>query len=71
MTTLNCVVIGVGPGNGAAFARTFAREGYRVGLVARSRTMIDPLAVELTGSVAITCDVRAHGRDRNGDGGAP
>jgi NADP-dependent 3-hydroxy acid dehydrogenase YdfG len=58
MTALNCVVIGVGPGNGAAFARTFAREGYRVGLVARSRTMIDPLAAELTGSVAITCDVR-------------
>lgn len=58
MTTRNCVVIGVGPGNGAAFARTFAREGYRVGLVARSSTMIDPLAAELTGSVAITCDVR-------------
>jgi short-subunit dehydrogenase len=59
MSTGNCVVIGVGPGNGAAFARTFAREGYRVGLVARSHTMIDPLAAELAGSVAITCDVRA------------
>jgi NAD(P)-dependent dehydrogenase (short-subunit alcohol dehydrogenase family) len=58
MTTLNCVVIGVGPGNGAAFARRFAREGYRVGLIARSRTMVDALAVELPGSVAITCDVR-------------
>ena len=58
MTALNCVVVGVGPGNGAAFARTFAREGYRVGLVARSHTVIDPLAAELTGSVAVTCDVR-------------
>jgi NAD(P)-dependent dehydrogenase (short-subunit alcohol dehydrogenase family) len=30
------VVVGVGPGLGAAVARRFAREGYAVGLVARS-----------------------------------
>ncbi|MGH8284620.1 MAG: SDR family NAD(P)-dependent oxidoreductase [Steroidobacteraceae bacterium] len=47
-----------GPGNGAAFARAFAREGYRVGLMARSRATLDPLAAELAGSIAITCDVR-------------
>lgn len=29
-----------------------------MGLLARSRTMLDPLAAELPGSVALTCDVR-------------
>ena len=31
-----CVVVGVGPGNGSAFARRFAAEGYAVALLARS-----------------------------------
>src|SRR5438128_2507515 len=30
-----CTVLGVGPGNGAAFARRFASEGYTVALLAR------------------------------------
>lgn len=58
MAAPTCVVAGVGPGNGAAFARAFAREGYRVGLMARSRTTLDSLAAELPGSSAATCDVR-------------
>ncbi|MGQ0834519.1 MAG: SDR family NAD(P)-dependent oxidoreductase [Gammaproteobacteria bacterium] len=58
MGSSNCVVVGVGPGNGAAFARAFTGEGYRVGLMARSRATLDPLAAELAGSIAITCDVR-------------
>lgn len=58
MTSANCAVVAVGPGNGAALARRFARDGYRVGLLARSRATIDPLAAELAGSVAVTCDVR-------------
>jgi NADP-dependent 3-hydroxy acid dehydrogenase YdfG len=53
-----CVVLGVGPGNGAAFARTFAQAGYRLGLAARSGATIDPLAAELAGSAAESCDVR-------------
>lgn len=32
-----CVVVGVGPGDGAAFARKFASEGYDVALLARNR----------------------------------
>jgi NAD(P)-dependent dehydrogenase (short-subunit alcohol dehydrogenase family) len=39
-----CAVVGVGPGNGAAFARRFAAEGYAVALLARS--------TELTGALA-------------------
>ena len=31
-----CAVVGVGPGNGAAFARRFADEGYAVALLSRS-----------------------------------
>lgn len=57
MASRSCIVTGVGPGNGAAFARLFAREGYRVGLTARSRDTIDPLAAELQGSMAVAFDV--------------
>jgi NAD(P)-dependent dehydrogenase (short-subunit alcohol dehydrogenase family) len=54
----NCIVLGVGPGNGAAFARVFSHAGYRIVLVARSRSTIDTLAAELEGAAADTCDVR-------------
>lgn len=37
------VVVGVGPGTGAAVARRFAREGYRLGLIARNRDHLDPV----------------------------
>jgi NAD(P)-dependent dehydrogenase (short-subunit alcohol dehydrogenase family) len=52
-----CVVVGIGPGNGAAFARRFAGEGYRVALLARRRTLSDELAAELPGARAYSCDV--------------
>lgn len=52
-----CVVVGVGPGIGAAYARTFAREGYRVALLARGDAFTKPLASELPGSRAYRCDV--------------
>ena len=35
------VVIGVGPGIGTAVARVFARDGFSVGLIARSRATVD------------------------------
>ena len=31
-----CAIAGVGPGNGEAFARRFAAEGYAVALLARN-----------------------------------
>jgi len=42
-----CTVVGVGPGNGAAFVRRFAKEGYRVAMIARSGGTMDALAAEL------------------------
>ena len=42
------VVVGVGPGTGAALARRFAK-GYRVALVARSTDYLEMLAEEIRG----------------------
>lgn len=42
------VVVGAGTGVGAAVARRFAREGYDVGLVARSLPRLEQLGAELT-----------------------
>jgi NAD(P)-dependent dehydrogenase (short-subunit alcohol dehydrogenase family) len=52
-----CVVVGVGPGNGAALARRFAKEGYRVALLARSTELSQRLAAELGSAKAYACDV--------------
>lgn len=51
-----CAVVGVGPGNGAAFARRFARD-YRVALLARRRDFSDTLAASLPDARAYACDV--------------
>lgn len=42
------LVVGVGPGLGAAIARRFAREGFQVALVARTPEFIGQLARELS-----------------------
>ena len=52
-----CVVIGVGPGNGAAISRKFSEAGYRVALLARSLEFTSTLAKELDGALAVACDV--------------
>lgn len=52
-----CVVVGVGPGNGAALGRRFAHEGYAVALLARTTETSGPLAEELDGARAYPCDV--------------
>lgn len=52
-----CAIAGVGPGNGEAFARRFAAEGYCVALLARRKDRIEPLAAELPGARAFSCDV--------------
>lgn len=56
MTAPVCVVVGAGPGNGAAFARRFAREGYRTALIARSAGTLAELEREIPRSRAFPCD---------------
>ncbi len=46
------LITGVGPGLGAALARRFAREGFQVGLVARTPDFIEALAGEISASGA-------------------
>lgn len=52
-----CAVVGIGPGNGAALARRFAREGYAVALLARRTETSAKLASELPDARAYACDV--------------
>lgn len=52
-----CVVIGVGPGNGAAIARRFSEAGYRVALLARGLDFTARLAEELGEACAVACDI--------------
>lgn len=54
-------IVGVGPGNGAAFARRFAREGHALALCARGRGFLETLAAELPGARAYTCDASIPG----------
>ena len=50
-----CVVVGVGPGNGAACVRRFAEDGFRVAMLARSD--LSAMEKELPGTKAFACDV--------------
>jgi NADP-dependent 3-hydroxy acid dehydrogenase YdfG len=52
-----CVVIGVGPGNGAAIARKFSAAGYAVALCARTREKLAALAAELPDAAPFVYDV--------------
>jgi NAD(P)-dependent dehydrogenase (short-subunit alcohol dehydrogenase family) len=45
-----CAIVGVGPGNGAAFARRFAVGGHRVALLARSEEYLKELSGQIGGS---------------------
>jgi short-subunit dehydrogenase len=53
-----CVVVGIGPKNGASFARQFHGAGYRIALVSRTLDFSQKLALELgEGDVkAYACD---------------
>jgi len=52
-----CAVVGVGPGNGAAFARRFSEEGYALALLARSPGFSTDLASRLPDARPYPCDV--------------
>lgn len=51
------VVAGVGEGNGAAMAKRFAADGYRIALLARSTAFSEKLAEEIGDARAYACDV--------------
>lgn len=52
-----CAVIGIGPKNGAAFARRFAADGHAVALLSRKTELSSQIAAELGDAIAVTCDV--------------
>ena len=56
MTQPVCVIVGAGPGNGAAFARRFAGAGHPVALLARDPSGLASLAAEIPGTRAFACD---------------
>ena len=51
-----CAIVGIGPGNGASFARKFDQEGYSVAMLSRSTTLSSELAQELGEAKAYACD---------------
>jgi NAD(P)-dependent dehydrogenase (short-subunit alcohol dehydrogenase family) len=59
-TSRSVVVVGAGPGMGAAIARRFAREGFRVGLLSRRLSTLDPLVEEF---VSLGVEVHAAAGD--------
>ena len=52
-----CAVVGVGPGNGQAFARRFARAGYSIAMLSRTTGYAASIAEELPDAKAFACDV--------------
>ena len=52
-----CLITGVGGATGASVARRFARVGYRVAMLARSRDRLAVLKAEIPGSESYVCDV--------------
>lgn len=53
-----CVVVGVGPGNGAAIGAQFAANGYRVALCARNKGRLNEISGKIKGSRAFSYDVK-------------
>ena len=52
-----CVVAGVGPGNGTALTRRFAREGFRVAMLARSVDRLEKLEAEIPNAKGYAIDI--------------
>lgn len=52
-----CVIVGFGPGNGAAFCRRFLKEGYQVAILARNLDYLEDYAANLNDVFPFRCDV--------------
>ncbi len=57
MNEPTCVVTGVGPGTGAALVRRFAKDGYRVAMLARDAARLEELAAEIPQASPFPVDV--------------
>ncbi len=51
-----CAIVGIGPGNGEAFARRYSKEGYQVALLSRSQERIEAVAKATPGAQAFVYD---------------
>ena len=51
-----CAIVGIGPKNGEAFARTFSDKGYALALLSRTTDFSASLAAELGDARAYACD---------------
>lgn len=51
-----CAVVGIGPGNGAAFARAFHAAGYQLALLSRSTDLSQQIARSQDDTHAYACD---------------
>lgn len=56
MSEKTCAVIGVGPGNGFAFAKRFSEGGYKVALLSRDLSKLRSYESEIPNSRSISCD---------------
>ncbi|MEL6759349.1 MAG: SDR family NAD(P)-dependent oxidoreductase [Myxococcota bacterium] len=63
MAQKSLIIVGVGPGNGRAIAERFGREGYGLGLIARSQEKLRRHAKELTAAGFETAYHAADSRD--------
>ena len=57
----NALIVGVGSGNSASFARALATAGYQVVLAARNIEKLDALCQQ-TGAIAFQCENPYHCR---------
>ncbi len=53
-----CVILGAGPGNGAAIATKFSDEGYRIALCARNEKQLSEIALPIKDASVYSYDVR-------------
>ena len=55
MTNKVCMVTGVGEGNGRSISERFAKQGYRVAMLARSKDRLEHYEQEIAGSKGFVC----------------
>lgn len=60
-----CVVVGVGPGNGLALAKRWARAGHPVALLARSAEHLAKYESQIPGTKSFVCDATDPGSVRD------